>query len=1239
MARRRFIADSRTNIANVAPQHELYVNETYPVIQPSYWTSITAESGGTRLEPIACARLVIGSVTGNHVMFIGGLDNNAPFSGRGLPLYAGPQNEREMFIEDASRISICASFSGEMIYYMGYVNGQPTTMNPASQGIQPNNQPPQLVSTNPISGATNVEFRGSGLQFISVFDENVASGSLDVSSLTIRLSGQMGVNAYLSGETSFYQPDDPEDRSKIQFIPYSGQLIGSAYYNVYIGTRLCDDPGSTIPSTLTWSFLTAGLDETPMVLKSMVPLSGTSVVPFSQRIEASFNKAVSGTVNNTGYTNNIVLWNDNIPAVYVSGVTILDDTSSGKTLILTPNDLLLPSTIYRYTVSGVIDRFDNTAAPSSGIAFITGPADTAGPIISGTFPTSGQQQVFVGSNLTVTFNERLSGIPGGTVSHGVFSLVAVSSNGVTSAELSGLLTLDTSGRTLTYNPEQDLSGNWDYEMRVSGLKDVNGNYITQVNPPRSGIRFKASTEADLQPPVINAITPLAATVGVAVNSPIIVTMSEAISGAAGAINPFMAGVQPIAVNLSGTGDIAGVIALNAAHTVLTFTPSANLSGDRNYYVSVSGLQDSNLNRMNPVSGHTFRTIDNISPIVSGITPTSGSVDVAQLTDIVVTFNEAITGVADTTNYAAKIIGLYVAGSPASTVAGTITFVPNTNKTQLTFNPDTQLVTNTSYQVSVSGVRDCSGNLMITASGTSGHHFSTQGGPIILSTNPVSGASQVALNSNIVITFNEALTGEAGVNFVTTPIGVRVNGGGTPLAGVTTLNSDKKQLTFNPSADLAANTTYHISVSGVRDETNLIISQTSPPRSGIVFNSLTVDTTPPSVVSVSPANATSGVAVATTYVVNFSEDICGTVGGVGANALPNYVVSVYLSGVATTAIAANRVAGQSVKTDTNQITFTPTLPLSGQRHYWTYVTGVYDMAVPGNRGPVGTPSINSFRTIDNIIPTLTSVIPANAGVGVIISSTMTAVIDEDITGVAGTYLAPVMSLRKTSVPDTPLAGTIALLSDKRTLKFTPSSAMDYDASYQIRVSGIQDTGGNKIAVQTTNTFQTESSPLTSFYDVVGSTEQPFFISSSNKIIRAGEKRDHSSSDMNLRVIKRAWFALKKVGNPGGTLYVRIRENIESDDSVAVTFDTTLAANSVSTTKTRYSFSKLSNTYALTTNDAIFIELDGATQNTSNYISVYYDGGNPYDTGNSRYVSYNDTYSEFSGARDIDGKFEE
>ena len=130
--------------------------------------------------------------------------------------------------------------------------------------------------------------------------------------------------------------------------------------------------------------------------------------------------------------------------------------------------------------------------------------------------------------------------------------------------------------------------------------------------------------------------------------------------------------------------------------------------------------------------------------------------------------------------------------------------------------------------------------------------------------------------------------------------------------------------------------------------------------------------------------------------------------------------------------------------------------------------------------------------------------------------------------------------------------------------------------------------------------------------------------------------------NGKICKRALFALRRVGNPGGTVFARVRRDTEGADTIQFTFDTSgvgtgISANTISTTKTRYTFEKLNNTYALTTNDAITIEITGASQNGSNYISVYY-AGDVFDGTNTQYLSYDNNYS-FFGDRDIDGRFEE
>lgn len=1236
-----FIVDSRTNVANVAKQHELSVNETYPLVQNSYMESITAESGGTRLQPMECARLVLGSMSGNHVMYIGGLEENAPYSGRGLPLYPGQELEREMFIENANRIRVCATFSGELIYYMGYINGTPTIIDPTTQGSQPNNEPPFLVRTDPLGGQTNVSFQGSGITFVAIFNENIISGSVDTSSFSIRLSGNF--TSFLSGSTDYFEPESVDDRTKLVFIPESGQLQGSSWYNVFIGKRIGDDFGSTIPSTLTWSFVTAGIDDSPFFLKTNNPVSGTVLAPFSQRIDATFSKAISGTINNTGYSNNIFLWNDNVPSVGVSGVTILDQDSSGTKLVFTPISLLQPGTLYRYTISGVTDRFDHVASPLSGVAFSTGPADTAGPIISGITPAgvypplSGVLVKVTGVstliNIAVEFNERLSGIPGGVVSGQVISLV---NSGVLGTNLSGVITLDASGRVLTFDPVAELISGTKYQIRVSGVMDVNGNIITQTDPARSGLAFETWVEADTSPPIVNSITPLSGSVGQAVASNIVVTFNEVLSGTHPA-NPYTA---IIGVDLSGTGSVAGTATTNAAGTVVTFDPTNDLSGDRVYSVSVSGALDLASNRMTPVSGHTFRTIDNIAPIISGTSPLSGAVDIVTNTNIVVTFSEAISGTANG-SVTADVLRLYKSGTPGVVFAGARTL--NSDRTQLTFNPSADLDQNEYYEFGVSGVRDVSGNVLANTSTNSGIVFLTQGGPIITATNPSSGGTNVALNSNIVITFNKAISGTA--NGTVAASVVRLVSGTnltmTALGGTNTLNSDRTQLTFNPTADFTSNVTYAFAVSGVKDDNNNFITQTSPPRSGFTFTSITVDTTPPTITSTTPTSGATAVAVGTTFVLNFSEEISGTVGQpIGGSG----TAVMWLSGV--TVLPASGVHGVLTKTTTTQATFTPNAALSGNKIYRFGVSGIYDLA--GNAINQTTGSLRSsgfvFTTIDNIQPTVTNITPASGATNVTVSQLVQITLSEPISGTAGTgTLTNTSAVSCLNVNQGTIHhGTVNLDATKTIVTFDQDGSWPSSTTFQIQVSGLQDNANNTMVPVSGHQLTTAGAVLTSFYDIAGATERRWN-NVSPVLFRVGVMRAASGSNLNNRVIKRASFKLKRTGTSSTTVFCRTIEAADEgggDGGIAETIGS-IAFNDIPTTATRITFENLSTSHALqgstNANDCVVIEWNGAVAGGAD-LTMYYDT-NAFEGSDTHHVQLatGSTWNYFED-RDTDAKLE-
>ena|SRR5690242_2665403 len=87
VTQRTTITDSSEHANFLSTQGHIYVNQSFPKLKVGYWMSISAASGGTQLPSMECASVLITNLSGNGVMFVGGSDTDAPFSGRGHPLY------------------------------------------------------------------------------------------------------------------------------------------------------------------------------------------------------------------------------------------------------------------------------------------------------------------------------------------------------------------------------------------------------------------------------------------------------------------------------------------------------------------------------------------------------------------------------------------------------------------------------------------------------------------------------------------------------------------------------------------------------------------------------------------------------------------------------------------------------------------------------------------------------------------------------------------------------------------------------------------------------------------------------------------------------------------------------------------------------------------------------------------------------------------------------------------------
>jgi len=202
-----------------------------------------------------------------------------------------------------------------------------------------------------------------------------------------------------------------------------------------------------------------------------------------------------------------------------------------------------------------------------------------------------------------------------------------------------------------------------------------------------------------------------------------------------------------------------------------------------------------------------------------------------------------------------------------TVAGAVT-VPNA--TTLLFKPANSLAVSTAYTVTVGGFADLAGNAATTfTSGftTSSSLTGVTTGPTVLSVTPPSGSTNVAVTTPVVVTFSAA---ENPVTLTDSSVAVLANG--TVVAGTIGLNAAGTVATFTPLTPLPGSATIRVYVSYyayVQDA----VGNDVPSSTGTSFTTAaTVDTTVPTVVSVTPSNGQAGVGLNGQAAVAFSKSM-------------------------------------------------------------------------------------------------------------------------------------------------------------------------------------------------------------------------------------------------------------------------------------------------------------------------------------------------------------------------------
>jgi hypothetical protein len=141
-------------------------------------------------------------------------------------------------------------------------------------------------------------------------------------------------------------------------------------------------------------------------------------------------------------------------------------------------------------------------------------------------------------------------------------------------------------------------------------------------------------------------------------------------------------------------------------------------------------------------------------------------------------------------------------------------------------------------------------------------------PVVISTTPVDGAADVAIDTSVTVTFSEAMD-EATINSSTFEL---LDAGATPVPAVLTFDGFTDTATLTPTATLNGIAGYSAIVKGgeggVADVAGNVLLQ------GLSwsFTTAAVDTTSPIVTSISPADGAAGVGTVANITATFDESI-------------------------------------------------------------------------------------------------------------------------------------------------------------------------------------------------------------------------------------------------------------------------------------------------------------------------------------------------------------------------------
>ena len=647
--------------------------------------------------------------------------------------------------------------------------------------------------------------------------------------------------------------------------------------------------------------------------------------------------------------------------------------------------------------------------------------DTTRPTVVSTTPAQGATGVSVATAPTATFSKAMNSA---TINATTFRLT-----GPGGAAVAGAVSYAATGSIATFVPSASLATSTTYVATITtGAQDT-------ASPSNSLLAnyvwtFTTSPAATVIVPVVTGSNPANGATGVALTTAFSATFSTVMNSST---------LNANTLKLSGPGGVAvsGTVAYTQAGSVASFTPTLPLANNTTYVATVTtGAQSQAGVALATNFVSTFTTVPAatvpVPPVVVSTIPLNGATGVP--------LNQTLSAVFSKAMNPATLNGttFSVTSSAGTAIAGTVGYVAGGNTA--TFTPSSAFLPSTTYVATITtGAQDTTGTPLLALYQWTFRTVPAPAPPTVISTNPANNSAGIPVNQSILATFSSAMnpTTINGTSFTLTAPG------GVVVAGTVSYLATGSIATFDPSENLALNTTYVATITtGAQDLLGIGIADNYV---WTFTTAATSDTTKPTVISTIPGNESTGVAFNTAVTATFSEAMdpttitatTFTVTGPGTTPVAGTVTYAAVGDTATFTPSVNLVPG-TVFTGTIN---TAASDLAGNKlavnYVWTFTTG----AAP-----------------DTTPPTITQTNPVSGSTDIALTQAVSATFSEAMDPLTITTA----TFKLATAGGDAVTGTVSYDALSFIATFTPSDSLQASTSYLATVTGAKDLAGNTLA---------------------------------------------------------------------------------------------------------------------------------------------------------------------------------